>query len=185
MVRNYGYRKSYQSSVDFSDPFWNKVDRSAGPASCWSWTGARNQGGYGRGHWVGPTYAHTTFAHRRAYELAIGPIPDGLDICHSCDNPPCCNPTHLWSGTARDNLRDAVAKGRLTAVFRTGDRATNHKLTWPAVRAIRARYAAGGESHRSLGREYGVSGVAIHLIVKGKTWPEPTSESPSSVRAAR
>jgi len=177
MIRNCSYRKSYSFSADY--PFWSNVDRSAGPASCWRWTGRCSPGGYGRGYWPG-----TTYAHRRAYALAIGPIPAGLDVCHTCDNPPCCNPTHLWPGTARDNLRDAVAKGRLTAVFRTGDRATNHKLTWPAVRDIRARHAA-GESQHSLAREHGVSQPAIHCIVHGKTWPEPTSGTQSYVRVVR
>jgi hypothetical protein len=168
MVRNYDYRKSFD----------DLVDSSAGPEACWPWRGRRSPGGYGRG-----SFGTTTYAHRRAYELAVGPVPAGLDVCHACDNPPCCNPAHLWAGTARDNLRDAVAKGRLTAVFRTGERATFHKLTWPAVRDIRARYAA-GESQRSLGRAHRVSQVTVHFIVTGKTWPEPTSASQVYVRRA-
>jgi len=169
MVRNYYYRKSFDDLVDCS----------AGSEACWPWTKARDRAGYGRLRYDGRMVS----AHRRAYELGIGPIPVGLDVCHTCDNPPCCNPAHLWAGTARDNLRDAVAKGRLTAVFRTGEQATFHKLTWPAVRDIRARYAA-GESQRSLGRAHRVSQVAIHFIVTGKTWPEPTSAPQVYVRRA-
>jgi hypothetical protein len=146
------------------------VDRTAGPEACWPWTGYRNRGGYGRVY----ADARMQYAHRLAWEQANGPIPAGLDICHTCDNPPCCNPSHLWAGTARENLRDAAAKGRLTAVFRTGEAATFHKLTWEAVRLIRARHAA-GESERPLAREYGVSQPAIHYIVTGQTWPDVTN----------
>lgn len=72
---------------------------------CWEWTGSLNNHGYGRlGH---------AYAHRISYEIHHGPIADGLHVMHSCDNPPCCNPAHLSLGTASDNMRDAVQKGRL------------------------------------------------------------------------
>jgi hypothetical protein len=96
-----------------------------------------------------------------------------LDICHTCDNEPCCNPAHLWAGTAQDNIRDARDKGRLGgwADGRSGERVWNHKLTWRKVREIRAK-AGAGQSQHALGHEYGVSQVAIHFVVTGKTWRE-------------
>jgi hypothetical protein len=78
--------------------FWDWVDQSGGPDACWEWQGHRTPQGYGR--------------HRRAYSLAVGPIPVGKMVLHSCDNPSCCNPTHLRVGDAGDNIRDAMARGR-------------------------------------------------------------------------
>lgn len=91
--------------------FWSQVDRSAGPDGCWPWISkARHVWGYGcisvNGQMIG--------AHRVAWELAHGPIPDGLWVLHHCDNPPCCNPgpRHLFLGTTQDNSKDRVEKGR-------------------------------------------------------------------------
>jgi hypothetical protein len=74
------------------------------PDDCWEWRGNRNNRGYGK---LGKIYAH-----RVAYELASGPIPSGLEVMHSCDNPPCCNPAHLSVGTHADNMQDMARKGR-------------------------------------------------------------------------
>lgn len=71
---------------------------------CWEWTMSRSNG-YGQTSNYGP-------AHRLAYEVFVGPIPEGLHILHSCDNPPCCNPTHLRAGTSKENARDRIARGR-------------------------------------------------------------------------
>lgn len=88
--------------------FWAKVDTAGGIDACWPWSGNRIAKGYGifthRGRNAG--------AHRTAYQYAVGQIPDGLWVLHRCDNPPCCNPAHLWLGTATDNNRDMIAKGR-------------------------------------------------------------------------
>lgn len=74
------------------------------PSGCWEWTGAIRKDGYGQCGRRG--------AHRAAYEHAYGPIPKGMFVCHSCDNPPCCNPAHLWIGSSHDNLVDCALKGR-------------------------------------------------------------------------
>lgn len=88
--------------------FWSKVDRRD-PDECWEWKGSRIFSGYGQ-FWLG---ARQLKAHRIAYELGTGEMPpDDLVVCHACDNPPCCNPAHLWLGTVRDNVQDMIAKGR-------------------------------------------------------------------------
>jgi hypothetical protein len=87
------------------------TDASAGRDACWVFTGHRTVDGYGRIRHNG----RESNAHRVAYELARGPIPAGLVVCHRCDNPPCVNPAHLWLGTQADNIADMDAKGRRVA----------------------------------------------------------------------
>ena len=85
--------------------FWSKVVKADG---CWEWTAYRDPLGYGRLNVDGVP----VLAHRLAYELEHGAIPDGMCILHRCDNPPCVNPDHLWLGTQADNSLDMASKGR-------------------------------------------------------------------------
>lgn len=87
--------------------FWDKVARK-GEHECWEWIGNRYVKGYGRFATGGRQYR----ANRFAYEIAVGQIPDGLWVLHHCDNPPCCNPNHLFLGVHADNMADRHAKGR-------------------------------------------------------------------------
>ena len=90
--------------------FWNKIDRRE-PNECWPWIGGISRG-YGHWSFWESGKCRSTTSHRKAWELANGPIPAGLFVLHRCDNPPCCNPAHLWLGTHADNMADKVAKGR-------------------------------------------------------------------------
>jgi hypothetical protein len=99
----------------FSDRFWKKVDKTPGlgpNGDCWLWTSATDQHGYGAFSLYGRGKSMPK-AHRLSYEWAYGPLPLGIDVLHKCDNPPCVRPEHLFTGTARDNMRDASRKGRL------------------------------------------------------------------------
>lgn len=87
--------------------FWLKVDISSDATACWPWNAARMDKGYGKTDW-----GHQTTAHRVAYFLAFGDDPVGRVVCHACDNPPCCNPFHLWLGSHADNMLDMDAKRR-------------------------------------------------------------------------
>lgn len=91
--------------------FWAKVDKSPRPTGCWEWTGSTDADGYGRLR-LGTREAGVAKTHRLSWELAHGHIPDGLLVCHSCDNPRCVNPAHLFLGTIKDNVVDSVSKGR-------------------------------------------------------------------------
>lgn len=87
--------------------FWAKVNRG-GPDDCWEYQAKRDRGGYGR-FWLD---GKTRGAHVVAWLFTRGPVPAGLCVLHRCDNPPCCNPTHLFVGTFGDNNADRAAKGR-------------------------------------------------------------------------
>jgi hypothetical protein len=88
--------------------FWAKVDRSGGEDACWPWTLSKTRFGHGSAQ-----LSQFKGAHCIAWMLYYGfLIPKGKQVCHSCDNPPCCNPKHLWIGTAKDNARDRNTKGR-------------------------------------------------------------------------
>lgn len=97
---------------DVATRFWAHVEKGPG---CWLWTGARTWSGHGTFNVGAKKFDR---AHRVAYRLVHGAIPDGLVVCHQCDNPPCVNPAHLWLGTQGDNLRDMMAKGRAGGQFK-------------------------------------------------------------------
>lgn len=146
--------------------FWSKVDRGD-PEDCWPWI-AGLADGYG---WFGfgPPRGNQR-AHRLVWEFTNGAIPDGLYVCHECDNRSCCNPEHLWLGTHLDNIRDMCAKGRAYRGPRPrGEAHPGAKLTAPRVVEIRRRVAA-GERQWDLSREFGITQSLISLIVNRKIW---------------
>jgi len=148
--------------------FWSYVSVSDG---CWLWTGFRNPLGYGR---LG-VRGRLELAHRVAWTLQRGPIPDGMGVLHRCDNPPCVRVAHLFLGTDADNNADKVRKCRQAR----GETAGKAILTRPQVDEIRRRYGtrhgkgrpgSGGVTHRQLAEEYGVTLGAIEQVMLGRTW---------------
>lgn len=150
------------------------VHRSAADG-CWTYTGFRDAKGYGKVGWR----RRVVSAHRLAWELTHGPIPNGLWACHRCDNPSCVRPDHIFLGTPQDNTLDSVRKNRwhrpqsennsLKRNPPRGEKNVKAKLTEAQVREIRAHHSA-GVSQCELGRRYGVSQPAIRYIVIGKHW---------------
>lgn len=143
--------------------FWRMVEQR-GDDECWLWTGDTNPDGYGVFYYKGKMRP----AHEMALSFTTGEIrPEGYDTCHSCDNPPCCNPACLRFGTRQDNVDDMIARGR----NRRGDDHPHAKLTAETVRVIRHR-KANGAMGKDLAADYGVSEAYISAIVNGIAWPD-------------
>ncbi len=141
--------------------FWEKVDKSG---DCWLWTAATNLNGYGV-IWFNQVM---TPAPRVAVFLTGLEIPDGMCVCHTCDNPPCVNPSHLFIGSYSDNLVDMVSKGRANRP--KGERSPFAKMTDEGVLAARAAYAEGGALQKDLAEQYGVSKTAMRRILIREKW---------------
>ncbi len=181
------------------DSFWRKI-KIGGPYECWPWLAGRSHKGYGKVKWHGVDYR----AHQIAHALATGTFPvrdhrkgakDKICILHSCDNPPCCNPSHLRPGTSLDNatdrdLRDRTSKGDqhfsrlLPGLLARGDSSGSRlhpeklcrgsaqhdaKLTEADIPVIRARLAT-GDTLRITAEAFGVSIPTIWRIKMGRAW---------------
>lgn len=138
------------------------VDRSAGPDGCWPWT--RSCTPYGQ-IWDG---ARNVPAHRFAYELASGrAIPDGLEVLHSCDNPPCCNPAHLSVGSHARNMAEMSQRDRASS----GERSARARLSAVDVTRIR-QLADNGVLHTEIAAAVGIHPSTVSRIARGKRRPD-------------
>ncbi len=147
--------------------FWGKVN-IGGVNDCWTWKNATFLNGYGAFRKVVSTNKYRQLvASRVAYYLSTGTQPAGLFVCHHCDNPLCCNPTHLFLGTASENELDKHAKGRNPNQH--GELGRTAKLTWDEVDEIRKRLNA-GDSQRFLAKMFHVGQSTIGHIYRLKTW---------------
>lgn len=168
--------------------FWHKTKKSG---DCLLWTGAVGKSGYGA---VGYQYKNWS-AHRLAWFFINGEIPNGLIVCHKCDNKLCVNPDHLWLGTHQDNSHDMVRKGRSAKGKRSparlypeslkrgddhwsrqkpklvtkGSRHHKAKITESTVKSIRER-VSNGENIKLISEEFDMHLSSIYLMVNRKTW---------------
>ncbi len=161
--------KSLAKRIPIEQRFWNFVEKTDG---CWLWKGAVNKGGYGLfGYeWNSETRrGKQTSANRIAWILTYGPIGKEIKVCHSCDNPSCVRPDHLWIGTQKENIQDMIQKKREVRNPRRGEKHRSAKLTEHQVRTIRSSFQR-GVSQSQLAREYSVVNQCINAIVHRKTW---------------
>lgn len=162
-----GALKPIKLLIASDTPFWDRVDKGDDPDGCWNWTAGTRGRREGRGclKWNG----RQEMAYRVAWMLEHGPIPEGMFVCHACDNPACVRPSHLFIGTPADNTRDMWSKGRGSQAPRytkTGDRHHGTRYSDAQVAAIRERHAA-GETQVDLVRATGMSQSQMSRILNG------------------
>lgn len=142
---------------------------------CWNWAGAKKRKGYGAMKLSGDSVS----AHRIAYFLSEGAIPEGLYVCHRCDNPACVNPSHLFLGTPLQNTQDMHSKGRQRYVGQKGRRNPRAELSEKQVKKIIGLIAK-GHTNKAIAQRFGVSHSTVSLIRLGKSWSEiPRPDNPN------
>lgn len=144
------------------DRFLEKINKLPGEDGCWEWTGApRTDDGYG--------IFQGKSAHRFSYELHFGTIPHGLCICHSCDNPKCVRPDHLFAGTHAQNMQDCIRKGRFAHPI--GERNGRTKITEAIATSIIDNST---ETQSQIAQRLGISPSLVSYILSGKRWGHVT-----------
>lgn len=138
--------------------FWARVAKGE-PDSCWPWTSSRTSNGYGRFRFSRGRHR----AHRIAFLLSYGEAPEGVGVLHTCDNPPCCNPAHLFLGSQSENVRDMVNKGRCRAQYNAV------KLSHEIVGELRQLNAA-GHSFNALAARFGIHRTTVARAATGRSW---------------
>ena len=144
---------------------------------CWIWRGAPDCDGYG----IITSGGKNILAHRFSYTFHIGPIPEGLLVCHKCDNRICVRPDHLFTGTVQDNNKDRDQKGRCRGGGHPGERCGHAKLKNQDIIEIRKSSA----TQKELAARFGVVQSCVHKIKRGLTWRHllPIQELRESVSA--
>lgn len=168
MEPDYKARKRGEPTMLLRDRLYGKM-RVNPYTGCWEWQGYKRNG-YGRittGSRTDGT-RRTSSTHRVSYELEYGEIPEGMEVCHKCDNPSCINPKHLFLGTRQDNVNDREAKGR--NIVQSGEANRMAKLTQKEVKEARQKRARYKTPYAMLADEYGVCKKTMMNAIKGKTW---------------
>jgi hypothetical protein len=166
------YIRGHRPPTPLADLFWPKVQRGEG---CWEWQASVRTTGYGEVYWPGVGDGRRKIgAHRASWLIHYGDIPDGLFVCHHCDNKLCVRPGHLFLGTSADNARDAVDKGIIARTRARGLAAGNARLTDEQVSDIRRRHIPRvhparrtGGSTTELAREFGITRQYVGQLVRG------------------
>jgi hypothetical protein len=162
-------RKAHRRPLEYR--FWEKVEKRESH-QCWFWRGSIATNGYGQFMWTDDRKPKR--AHRVAYELVCGPIPNGLLVLHRCDVRRCCNPAHLFLGTAKENTQDMVQKGRAKG-HPQGEQHPNARLTADQVREIRDWTGPKNE----IAARFSISEAYVSNIRAGRKWKHLPLISPT------
>lgn len=144
------------------EEFWKRVQKSDG---CWEWMGYVKSDGYGVFGANGSDHGRP-IAHRVSWTINFGDVPQGMQVCHHCDNRRCVRPDHLFLGTAKDNMHDASSKGRMAR----GEKARAARMTSEQVLTIRRKHSLERMSYADLSREYEVGETTISRAARDLTW---------------
>lgn len=143
---------------EYQKKFWQRVDKCLDD-ECWEWNRGKTKAGYGALNIMYKKF----YSHRLSWMIHFGEIPEGLVVCHKCDNPSCCNPRHLFLGTHQENIQDAVKKDRWATSRKGG-----------ALEIIKMAQT-GRFTYDQIGKKFGISRQRVHQIIKKsklKTWRE-------------
>jgi len=142
--------------------FWKRVNKDG---ECWEWTAAKSRDGYGNFCLKKPK---TMLAHRVSYLWAYGELPANREVCHTCDNPSCVNPNHLFLATHLENMRDCVNKGRMNRISRKGENNAYNKYSTDTI--LRIRELAGTMTLKAIAATVGVSQSLVWQVVNRHAW---------------
>jgi len=164
--------KLHANCVEVNGPLHSK---------CLIWTRVITSSGYGQVRWGG----NRILVHRASWEIHNGPIPEGMCVLHSCDNPPCCNVDHLFLGTQGDNMTDMVMKGRHEYPGMPGEDHPNATLTERQVLEIKWLLANSSVPTTRIAGRYNATKHAVYDIKYGRSWVHVTETiKPEPVKAA-
>lgn len=148
--------------------FWQKVSKKE--SGCWEWIGCIDALGYGR---VGKKKdCNISKAHRLSWFIFNGKIPNGLLVCHKCDNRKCVNPNHLFLGTQSENMIDMVKKNRRNYVGLFGEKNPMSKLNSALVSEIKNERNTTGKSYKRISKMFGVSTMTVYRVCKNQLWKQ-------------
>ncbi len=151
--------------MNLIDRIWKHINKKS-DIECWEWMGVKDKNGYGRIRINKKMYS----SHRIIYELICGPIPESICVCHSCDNPSCCNPNHLFLGSQSDNIKDMIIKGRWRKANNFKELNGAHKLTQQQVNKIRNLYSTSLYTYKELAIKFKMCKESIGHIIRYETW---------------
>jgi hypothetical protein len=158
-----GHKLNWKGTSE--ERFWNFIKRGK-KDDCWGWVGGKTKDGYG--HFS--VNKKSVLSHRFSYELHFGKIIDDMSVLHRCDNPPCCNPEHLFLGTQKDNMQDCKKKGRIYVPDICGEQNGRSKLSYNKVNKIREIFLSKEYSQRKIAEKFNISFQSVWSICHGKIW---------------
>jgi HNH endonuclease len=161
--------KAGRKSLPIRDRIEENIERIT-ESGCWIWMRAVDEDGYGRIKVKNSNRG----AHKRSYEEFVGPVPDGIFVCHRCDIPSCVNPHHLFLGTNRENLEDRDRKGRQARRESHGNSKLSNQLA-SEIRKLRSE----GASLKDLSREFGLRVATVCMVAKGRIWSDDNPKEAS------